>query len=88
MVPGGFDVTSSTTRFTSRTSFVMRVEIRAMTPHGRRDQSAVIGPLARHRTQHDRMAVRSQVTLHADRTNLCQQHHRELPHVLIEPRPR
>ena len=31
MVPGGFDVTSSTTRFTSRTSFVMRFEIRAST---------------------------------------------------------
>ncbi len=27
MVPGGLDVTSRTTRFTSRTSLVMRVEI-------------------------------------------------------------
>ena len=27
MVPGGLDVTSSTTRFTSRTSLVIRVEI-------------------------------------------------------------
>lgn len=31
MVPGGFDVTSSTTRLTSRTSFVMRLEMRAST---------------------------------------------------------
>ena len=31
MVPGGFDVTSSTTRLTSRTSFVMRFEILAST---------------------------------------------------------
>ena len=31
MVPGGLDVTSRTTRFTSRTSLVMRVEMRAST---------------------------------------------------------
>ena len=31
MVPGGFDVTSSTTRLTSRTSLVIRVEMRAST---------------------------------------------------------
>lgn len=31
MVPGGLEVTSSTTRLTSRTSFVMRVEILAST---------------------------------------------------------
>jgi hypothetical protein len=31
MVPGGFEVTSSTTRLTSRTSFVMRFEIFAST---------------------------------------------------------
>ena len=31
MVPGGLLVTSSTTRLTSRTSLVMRVEIRART---------------------------------------------------------
>ena len=31
MVPGGFDVTSSTTRLTSRTSLVMRVEMVAST---------------------------------------------------------
>jgi len=42
MVPGGLLVTSSTTRFTSRTSFVMRVEMRAITSYGSRDQSAVI----------------------------------------------
>lgn len=35
-VPGGLDVTSSTIRFTSRTSFVMRVEIRAKTSSGSR----------------------------------------------------
>ena len=42
MVPGGFDVTSSTTRFTSRTSFVMRFEMRASTSYGSRVQSAVM----------------------------------------------
>lgn len=42
MVAGGFDVTSSTTRLTSRTSFVMRFEIFASTSYGRRVQSAVI----------------------------------------------
>ena len=31
MVPGGFDVTSSTTRFTPATSLVIRFEIRAST---------------------------------------------------------
>lgn len=31
IVAGGLDVTSRTTRFTSRTSFVMRVEIRSST---------------------------------------------------------
>src|SRR3954447_13059000 len=42
MVPGGFDVTSRATRFTSRTSFVMRVEMRASTSYGTRVQSAVM----------------------------------------------
>src|SRR4051812_14797197 len=42
MVPGGLLVTSRTTRLTSGTSFVMRVEIVASTSYGRRVQSAVI----------------------------------------------
>src|SRR5690606_39777742 len=42
MVPGGLDVTSRTTRFTSRTSLVMRLEIFDSTSYGRRVQSAVI----------------------------------------------
>ena len=42
MVPGGLDVTSKATRLTSRTSLVMRVEIRASTSYGTRLQSAVI----------------------------------------------
>ena len=42
MVPGGLLVTSSTTRLTSRTSFVMRFEMRASTSYGNRVQSAVI----------------------------------------------
>lgn len=42
MVPGGFDVTSSTTRLTPGTSLVMRLEMRASTSYGRRVQSAVI----------------------------------------------
>jgi len=42
MVPGGLLVTSSTTRLTSRTSLVMRVEMVDSTSYGRRVQSAVI----------------------------------------------
>lgn len=42
MVPGGLLVTSRTTRLTSATSLVMRVEILASTSYGSRDQSAVM----------------------------------------------
>jgi len=42
IVPGGLLVTSKTTRFTSRTSFVIRVEIFSKVSYGTRDQSAVI----------------------------------------------
>jgi len=42
IVPGGFDVTSRTTRLTPGTSLVMRLEMRASTSYGRRVQSAVI----------------------------------------------
>src|SRR4051812_38309970 len=42
MVPGGLLVTSSTTRLTSATSLVIRVEILASTSYGNRVQSAVI----------------------------------------------
>lgn len=42
IVPGGLLVTSRTTRFTSATSLVMRVEIFASVSYGSRDQSAVM----------------------------------------------
>jgi hypothetical protein len=42
MVPGGLLVMSSTTRFTSGTSLVIRLEIRASRSEGSRAQSAVI----------------------------------------------
>ena len=42
MVPGGLLVTSSTTRLTSGTSPVIRLEILASRSYGSRDQSAVI----------------------------------------------
>jgi hypothetical protein len=42
IVAGGLLVTSSTTRFTSGTSLVIRVDIRARTASGSRAQSAVI----------------------------------------------
>jgi len=42
MVPGGLLVTSSTTRFTSGTSLVIRVEMRSNVSYGTRVQSAVI----------------------------------------------
>ena len=42
IVPGGLLVTSSTTRLTSATSLVIRVEMRSSTSYGRRVQSAVI----------------------------------------------
>src|SRR6185437_12581402 len=42
MVLGGFELTSYTTRVTSRTSFTTRAEICSSTGQGRRIQSAVI----------------------------------------------
>ena len=42
MVPGGLLVTSSTTRLTSGTSPVIRLEILASSSYGSRDQSAVM----------------------------------------------
>ena len=42
IVAGGFDEISYTTRFTPRTSFTMRVEIRPSTSYGSRAQSAVM----------------------------------------------
>jgi hypothetical protein len=42
IVAGGLEVISSVTRFTSRTSLVMRLEILARTSYGILDQSAVI----------------------------------------------
>src|SRR5690606_5467982 len=42
IVPGGLLVTSSTTRLISRTSLVIRVEMRSSTSYGTRAQSAVI----------------------------------------------
>ena len=45
MVPGGFDVMSSTTRFTSRISLIMREAICSSRSYGRRAQSAVIASL-------------------------------------------
>jgi hypothetical protein len=42
IVPGGLEVTSSTTRLTPSTSFVIRFEILASTSYGSRVQSAVI----------------------------------------------
>ena len=42
MVPGGFEVTSRTTRLTPATSLVIRLETRASTSYGSRVQSAVI----------------------------------------------
>src|SRR5262249_61870894 len=42
IVPGGLLVTSSTTRLISGTSLVIRVEIRAISSYGSRDQSAVM----------------------------------------------
>jgi hypothetical protein len=42
IVPGGLLVMSSTTRFTSLTSLVIRVEIFSSTSYGSRLQSAVI----------------------------------------------
>ncbi len=42
MVPGGFDVMSSATRFTPGTSAMMRLDSRCSTSAGRRAQSAVM----------------------------------------------
>jgi hypothetical protein len=42
IVPGGLEVTSTTTRFTCGTSLVIRVLIFSITSYGNRDQSAVM----------------------------------------------
>ena len=85
MVPGGLDVTSSTTRLTSRTSLVMRVEMRGEHVVGHAGPVGGHGVLARHRAQHDRVAVGAAVALHADRADVGQQHDRALPDVAVEP---
>ncbi|MPM18370.1 hypothetical protein SDC9_64779 [bioreactor metagenome] len=43
------------------------------------------GVLAGHRAQHDRVSVRTPVTLHADRAHIGQQDDRELPDVTVQP---
>jgi hypothetical protein len=84
MVPGGLLVTSSTTRFTSRTSLVMRVEIRASTSYGMRGPVGGHRVLGRDRPQDDRVAVRPAVALDADRPHVGEQHHRALPDVAVQ----
>ena len=85
MVPGGLLVTSSTTRLTSGTSLVIRVEIRAISVVRQPRPVGGHRVLAGHRPQHDRVPVRAAVALHADAAHVGQQHHRELPDVAVEP---
>ena len=88
IVPGGLLVTSRTTRLTSGTSLVMRVEIRASTSCGQPRPVGGHRVLAGHRAEHDRMAVRAPVTLHAYRAHVGQQHDRALPDLPVQPRRR
>ena len=83
--PGGLLVMSTTTRFTSSTSFVMRGTDRLKDLV--REPAPVCGHriLAGHRAEHDGVAVRAAVALHADRADIGQQHYRELPDVAVEP---
>src|SRR2546421_377666 len=41
--------------------------------------------LARHRAEHDRMPVRAAVALDADRPNVSEEHHGELPDRAVQP---
>ena len=84
MVPGGLLVTSSTTRLTSRTSLVMRVEILASTSYGHARPVGGHRVLGRHRAQHDRVAVGAAVALHADRPDVGEQHDGALPDVAVQ----
>ena len=84
MVPGGFEVMSRVTRLTSATSLVMRVEIFSSRSYGQ------AGPVGGHRVlggdraEDDRVAVGAAVALDADRADVGEQHHRELPDVAVE----
>ena len=84
MVPGGLLVMSRVTRLTSATSLVIRVEIVSSTSYGQP------GPVGGHRVlggdrpEHDRVAVGAAVALDADRADVGEQHHRELPDVAVE----
>jgi hypothetical protein len=53
MVAGGLEVMSNTTRFTPRTSFAMRLAIRASSDSGSRVQSAVMPSSLFDRAQRD-----------------------------------
>ena len=83
MVAGGLEVTSRTTRLTSGTELVMRVEMRAQ------DVVGQARPVGRHRilgghgAQHDRVAVGAAITLDAHGTNVGEQDDRALPDLLI-----
>ena len=85
MVPGGLEVTSSTTRLTPGTSLVIRVEMRASTSYGQPGPVGGHRVLAGDRPQHDRVAVGAPVALHADRAHVGQQHHRALPDLAVQP---
>jgi hypothetical protein len=72
------------TRLTSVTSLVIRVEIFSM--HLVRQSRPVGGHrvLRGHRTQHDRVTVRTPSPLDPDRTDVGQQHDRHLPDLAVE----
>ena len=84
IVPGGFDVMSTVTRLISRTSLVIRVEIRSMHVVGQAGPVGGHRVLAGDRTEHDGVAVGAAVALDADRADVGQQHDRHLPDVAVQ----
>ena len=83
IVAGGFDVTSSTTRFTPGISLTIRAGDRL--DQVVREPRPVGGHrvVARDRADHDRVAVRALVALHADRADR-RQHGERLPELAVE----
>ena len=83
IVPGGLLVMSSTTRLTSRSSLIIREAICSSRSYGQPRPVGRHRVVARDRADHDDVAVRALVALHADRADV-RQHAEGLPQLAVE----